>query len=105
MVTTGALATALAAFTSGAADLKEVNIKCMLRGYCYAASPTNAAAPHPLPPNLNVPKPLGQKSYGTAGELSLVVLPREEVPFNKEYRGFRLLLVMRLREYATWGSR
>jgi len=95
ITTTAILGTVLLAFASGAADLKDVNVKYMLRGYCYAASPTNTAAPRARPPDSNVPKPLGQNSYGAAGELSLVVLPREEVPFNKEYRGFRLLLVNR----------
>ncbi len=95
IITTTVLASVLVAVTSGAVDLKEVNLKYMFRGYCYAASPTNMAAPRDVPANLNVPKPLGQKTYGTAGELSLVVIPKEEVPFNNEYRGFRLLLVNR----------
>jgi len=89
------LAVVFLGFISNAAELKEVNLKYMLRGYCYAASPTNAPVAHPLSGNLNVPKPLGQTNYGTQGELSLVVLLKEEVPFNKEYRGFRLLLVNR----------
>jgi hypothetical protein len=97
IITATALATALLAFTyaATATDLKEVNIKFMLRGYCFAASPTNTLAPHDPAGNWNVPKPLSQKNYGAAGELSLVVFPMEQVPFNKEYRGFRLLLVNR----------
>jgi len=82
-------------YAAAAADLQEVNLKYMLRGYCYAASPTNALTSDGFGGNRNVPKPLGQKNYGVEGDLSLIVVLQEEVPFNKEYRGFRLLLVNR----------
>jgi hypothetical protein len=82
-------------YSAFSADLKEINLDYMLRGYCYATSPTNAEAWHVPIGNGNVPKPNAQLTNGVEGELSLVVLPQEEVAFNKDYHGFRLLLVNR----------
>ena len=87
--------TTLLAFDCSAADLKPVDLKFMLRGYCYAASPSNIAKLYGIDEGKNVPNPVSKISQGAEGELSLVALPDEEVPFDKEYRGFRLLLINR----------
>jgi hypothetical protein len=76
------------------ADLKEVNLKYMLRGYCYAGSRSDTNA-FGFGSSSNNPKELADKTYGTDGALSLVALPEEAVPFAKTYRGFRLVLVNR----------
>ncbi|HSU55177.1 MAG TPA: hypothetical protein VLT36_14055 [Candidatus Dormibacteraeota bacterium] len=89
---------------SSGEDLKDVNLKCMLRGYCFAANPTNASTTREVAATPNVPRPLGQTNYGAEGRLSLVLLAQQEVPFAKAYHGFRLLLVNRTTTATNFPS-
>jgi hypothetical protein len=78
--------------TGCADDLKPLNLKFMLRGYCYAGSRPDKQAFGGYGPSDNAPKRITTKLSSTRS-LALLALPDESVPFGKSYRGFRLLLM------------
>jgi hypothetical protein len=75
-----------------AAELKPVDAKFMLRGYCYAGSREDKKAFGGYGSSDNMPKRITNQPV-KPGAVSLVALPDEVVPFAKSYRGFRLLLI------------
>ena len=78
-----------------AADSKSLDIKFMLRGYCYAGSVPDPKAPGGYATSDNKPKKIAGGSIGQQGQLALVALPGEFVAFGQASKGFRLLLVNR----------
>lgn len=87
--------TCLALISASHADeLKPLNAKIMVRGYCFAGGGADKQA-FGYGQSDNSPMKLADKQLGKEGEISLVALPTETVPFAKSYRGFRLLLINR----------
>jgi hypothetical protein len=74
--------------------LKAVNVKFMTRGYCMAGSRFDDKALGGFGQSDNVPQRLSHEDFGRKGELSLVALPEDAVPFGR-YRGLRVVLVNR----------
>jgi hypothetical protein len=73
-------------------DLKPINLKFMLRGYCYAGSRPDKEALGGYGRSDNAPK-RSTTQQSKSGSVTLLALPNETVPFAKSYRGFRLLLI------------
>jgi hypothetical protein len=88
------LAVALPAFGAGE-DLKPVDVKYMLRGYCFAGSRPDPKALGGYGTSDNHPRKLTDKDMKTHASVSLVACPEQTVPFGKSARGFRLFLVNR----------
>ncbi len=78
--------------TGRADDLKPLNVKFMLRGYCYAGSRSDKHALGGFGSSDNAAKRITTQHSGTRS-LALLALPDNIVSFNKSYRGFRLLLI------------
>jgi hypothetical protein len=74
-------------------DLESVDVKFMLRGYCLAGSRVDEAAPGLFGTSNNAPERVTDQRLGDDGQVSLIALPTEHVPFAKKFRGMRLLLV------------
>lgn len=86
-------------------SLKKMNVKFMLRGYCRAGS--NIADEQALggfETSDNFPKRLTDEVKARAGQVTLVALAGEPVPFAKEYRGMRLLLVNGTQETVAFRA-
>ena len=103
----------LAAATPDPLDLKPLEAQFMLSGYCHAGSRKDNAAPGGYGRSDNLPKRRGEKPWGTEAQLSLVALPAEtvpfalpaeSVPFEKQYQGFRLLLVNRTADEVAFRA-
>lgn len=105
MKTLTAVILALALPVLGAGDdLKAVDIKYMLPGYCHAGSRPDPKAPGGYGSSDNNPRRLTDKSIGTDGSISLLAFPDQTVPFSQSSRGFRLLLVNRTRAEAAFPA-
>lgn len=98
------VAVAVLALSAAAAELKEINVNHMIRGYCFAGSRTDTKAPGGFGSSDNAPQKLGGRTDGTNGAISLVALPQESATFGKSYRGFRLLLVNRTKSEAAFRA-
>ena len=85
-------------------DLKAVDIKYMLPGYCHAGSRPDPKAPGGYGSSDNNPRRLTDKSIGTDGSISLLAFPDQAVPFGQSSRGFRLLLVNRTSSEAAFRA-
>src|SRR5262245_34016884 len=78
-----------------AADLTNLNVSFMVRGYCDAGSRVDKRAIGGFWQSDNAPKKVIDRSIGRDGRLALVALPEKTVPFATKYRGMRLLLINR----------
>jgi hypothetical protein len=76
-------------------DLKPLDVKQMLWGYCLAGSRPDPKAPGGYSPCDNYPKKLAGRDVGIEGKLSLIVVPKEALPYGNTAQGFALLLVNR----------
>jgi hypothetical protein len=97
------LALALPALGAGD-DLKPVDIKHMLPGYCHAGSRPDPKAIGGYGNSDNNPRRLTDKSIGTDGKVSLLALPDQAVPFGQSSRGFRLLLINRTKAEVAFPA-
>ncbi len=89
---------------SKAADLKPFEPKAMTDGYCYGGSRKDDKAVGGYGTSDNAPKNMTDKTPGSEGQITLVALPAELVPFKGEFRGFRLLLVNRTKSEAAFAA-
>jgi hypothetical protein len=78
-----------------AGDLKPLNVKHVLWGYCLVGSRPDPKAPGGYSPSDNHPKKLAGRDVGIEGKLSLVAVPNEALPYGNTAQGFALLLVNR----------
>lgn len=85
-------------------DLKDVNVKLMTRGYCYAGSRVDKEAFGGFGQSDNAPKKLLDPDLGRDGHIALVALPESTVTFDKKYRSMRLLLVNRTKVEAVFPA-
>jgi len=85
-------------------DLKPLSVKQMLWGHCLAGSRPDPKAPGGYSPSDNFPKALGGRNIGRDGELSLIALPNETLPFGNTAQGFALLFVNRTRSEAWFPA-
>src|SRR5262249_40457908 len=97
------------ALLAGGAELKPLNSKVMLRGYCMAGSSReDDKALGGYGKSNNLPKELTDNHLATDGKISLVVLLTNTVPFANSHsamhRGFRLLLVNRTKSEASFEA-
>jgi hypothetical protein len=89
---------------SKAADLKPFEPKSMTDGYCYGGSRKDDKAIGGYGTSENAPDKVTSKTPESEGQISLVALPTESVPFKGEFRGFRLLLVNRSNTEAAFEA-
>lgn len=90
--------------TVQAGELKEMNVKFMVRGYCFAGSRVDDKALGGFGKSDNAPKKLANKQLGQNNEITLVALPNEQVPFAGHYQGMRLLLINRTGNEAEFPA-
>ena len=83
------------AICSHAKALIPFETETMISGYCIAGSRKDDKALGGYYRASNEPKKITEGIPGTDGEIALIALPDDEVPFGKKYKGFRLLLVNR----------
>lgn len=76
-----------------AAELTNVNVNSMMRGCCFAGSRMDKQALGGYGTSHNNPKRIIDHKVGRDGQVVLLALSRERVPFNRNYQGLRLLLV------------
>jgi len=84
------------AICSHAKALIPFETETMISGYCIAGSREDDKALGGYYHASNAPKKIIEGIPGIDGEIALISLPDDEVPFRKQYKGFRLLLVNRL---------
>lgn len=89
---------------SRAEDLLPLETKVMLRGYCYAGSRRDERAIGGYASSANAPQEVTEKTPGTADRIDLVALPAEPVTFQRKHQGFRLLLINRTGEEASFNA-
>ncbi|MGB3119925.1 MAG: hypothetical protein WBE58_13975 [Verrucomicrobiales bacterium] len=89
---------------SDAKDLKPLEPKSMINGCCYAGSRKDDKALGGYGPSDNAPKKITDKIPGTDGQITLVALPADSVPFMGQYLGFRLLLINRTATEAPFAA-
>jgi hypothetical protein len=89
---------------SEAKDLKSIEPKAMIDGYCYAGSRKDDKALGGYGPSDNAPKKITDKTPGADGQVTLVALPSDSVPFMGQYFGFRLLLINRSSTEASFPA-
>ena len=96
----------LAALANGseAKDLKLLEPKSMICGFCCAGSRKDDKALGGYGLSDNAPKKIKDKIPGTEGQITLVALPAESVPFMGQYLGFRLLLINRTAGEASFAA-
>ncbi len=87
-----------------AAELTNVNVKSMLRGCCFAGSRTDMQAMGGYGTSANAPKKVIDHGVGRDGQVVLLALSQERVPFNRNYRGLRLVLVNRSKREAEFPA-
>ena len=99
------LAVCLSVLTTAlrAAEPQPLNTNAMLRGYCYAGSRPDEKA-FGYGPSDNLPKKLTGKQIGSAGKISLLVVPSSAARFGNAYKGLRLLLVNRTKSEAAFNA-
>jgi hypothetical protein len=83
------------AICSHAKALIPFETETMISGYCIAGSREDDKALGGYGRSSNAAKEITEGIPGTDGEISLIALPDDEVPFRKQYNGFRLLLINR----------
>jgi len=86
-----------------AAELTNVNVSFMMRGYCLAGSRVDKQA-EGFGLSDNDPKKLTDREAGRAGQLALVAIPQKVVPFANKYRGLKLLLINRTKREAEFSA-
>ena len=89
------IAIVMLAICSHAKALIPFESNTMIGGYCHAGSRKDDNGLFGYAPSSNAPKKITEGIPGTDGEIALIALPADEVPFGKQYHGFRLLLVNR----------
>ncbi|HEY1170612.1 MAG TPA: hypothetical protein VGH19_04510 [Verrucomicrobiae bacterium] len=101
----GVVLALLSGTARGAEELKLIEAKFIMRGYCYAGSKMDTKAPGGFGPSDNMPKKLETAKFkAEEGKLSLIALTAETVPFVKDYRGFRLVLMNRTKAEMTFDA-
>jgi len=76
-----------------AAQLKDLNVNFMLRGYFYAGSRiVDKNALGGFGPSENFPKSVDTIMNFPAGQVSLIALPDEETTFYKEFKGMKVIV-------------
>lgn len=88
----------------GVEELKPVDVKFMVRGYCLAGSRVDQQALGGFGKADNSPKKIESSELGKADAISLVAVPDEAAPFAKTYQGFRLLLLNRTKTEAPFAA-
>jgi hypothetical protein len=91
------------AIYSHAKDLIPLETETMISGYCFAGSRKDDKA-FGYGPSSNAAKEITEGIPGTDGEISLIALPDDEVPFRKQYNGFRLLLINRTAKEVSFPA-
>ena len=92
------------AVCSHAKALIPFETETMIRGYCYAGSREDDKAFFGYASSSNAPKKITEEIPGPDGEIALIALPADEVPFGKQYHGFRLLLVNRTAKEVSFAA-
>ena len=92
------------AVCSHAKALIPFETETMIRGYCHAGSRKDDKGLFGYAPSSNAPKKITEGIPGTDGEIALIALPADEVPFGKQYHGFRLLLVNRTAKEVSFAA-
>ena len=98
------LAIVLIASCSHAKDLIPFESSTMIGGYCHAGSRKDDKALGGYGSSGNAPKKITEEITGTDGQISLIALPADAVPFRGQYAGFRLLLINRTGEEAPFSA-
>lgn len=89
---------------SHANDLNPFESSTMIGGYCHAGSRKDDKALGGYGSSGNAPKKITEEITGTDGQITLVALPADAVPFMRQYAGFRLLLINRTAEEAPFSA-
>lgn len=84
--------------------LKDVSIQVQGLANCRAGSRRDPEALGGFAVSKNDSKPIGDLALGIEGQLALVALPQDTVPFFEHYRGMRLLLINRSQEEAVFSA-
>jgi hypothetical protein len=87
-----------------AADLTNVNVSFMLRGYCLAGSRVDKQAIGGFGQSDNAPKKVTAPNIGRDGQLALVAFPQKAVSFAYKYRGMRMLLINRTKREVEFPA-
>ena len=87
-----------------AADLTNVNVSSMVRGYCFAGSRVDKQALGGFGQSDNAPQMVTDRSVGRDGQLALIAFPEKAVPFANKHRGMRLLLINRTKREAEFPA-
>jgi hypothetical protein len=87
-----------------AADLTNLNVNFMVRGYCLAGSRVDTKALGGFGQSDNASKRVVDRGLGRDGQLALSALSQTTVPFAGKYRGMRLLLVNRTNREAEFPA-
>jgi hypothetical protein len=91
-------------FSAASDDLKPLDSKVMLPGYCYVGSRPDKKALGGYGVSDNLPKKMRGADIGLDGVISLVAVPTNTIPFSKSARGFNLLLINRTKSEVAFEA-